>query len=282
MAIEPPLIEKYTFSEYVASGSSGDFIGKYDATLYVPIGSENDYKVADYWENFTNILGISIIGDFEVDGIYYRALSDNTAMVIKHPEEDNFYREDIVIPDSVTYQDMIFSVIAMDDGAFDGCDELNSVVIGNAMETIGEEAFQDCTSLTSVTLGSSVVTIGAKAFNYCNALQTVTCLGTVPPVMENSNCFSSVAYRDAVLLVQPGFIETYNAADYWYKFEKIREIGTFEKGDVNGDGEVNIADINAVIDMILSGSSSLAGDVNGDGEVNIADINAVIDIILSH
>ena len=53
------------------------------------------------------------------------------------------------------------------------------------------------------------------------------------------------------------------------------------KGDVNGDGEVNIADINAIIDIILSGGSSDAADVNGDGEVNIADVNVVIDIILS-
>ena len=52
-------------------------------------------------------------------------------------------------------------------------------------------------------------------------------------------------------------------------------------GDVNGDGEVNIADINAIIDIILSGGSLDTADVNGDGEINIADINAVIDIILS-
>ena len=51
-------------------------------------------------------------------------------------------------------------------------------------------------------------------------------------------------------------------------------------GDVNGDSEVNIADVNAVIDMILS-TPSAAGDVNGDNEVNIADVNAVIDLILS-
>ena len=51
-------------------------------------------------------------------------------------------------------------------------------------------------------------------------------------------------------------------------------------GDVNGDGEVNIADVNAVIDMILSGNSQPDGDVNGDGEVNIADVNAIIAIIL--
>ncbi len=53
------------------------------------------------------------------------------------------------------------------------------------------------------------------------------------------------------------------------------------KGDVNGDGEVNIADINAVIDLILTGKVSEAGDVNGDGEVNIADINSIIDLILA-
>ena len=51
-------------------------------------------------------------------------------------------------------------------------------------------------------------------------------------------------------------------------------------GDVNGDGEVNIADVNALIDQILTGNTLPSGDVNGDGEVNIADVSAVIDIIL--
>ncbi len=53
-------------------------------------------------------------------------------------------------------------------------------------------------------------------------------------------------------------------------------------GDVNGDLEVNIADVNAVIDIILTDSGNLtAGDVNGDHEVNIADVNTIISIILS-
>lgn len=50
--------------------------------------------------------------------------------------------------------------------------------------------------------------------------------------------------------------------------------------DVNLDGEINIADINTIIDIILSGKTGLNGDTNGDGEVNIADINTVIDAIL--
>jgi len=53
-------------------------------------------------------------------------------------------------------------------------------------------------------------------------------------------------------------------------------------GDVNGDNEVNIADINSIIDIILDGMAvTPAADVNGDGEVNIADINVIIDIILN-
>ena len=54
------------------------------------------------------------------------------------------------------------------------------------------------------------------------------------------------------------------------------------RGDVNCDWEINIADINTLIDIILGKTSCqdcFDKDVNGDGEVNIADINAVIGTI---
>ena len=51
-------------------------------------------------------------------------------------------------------------------------------------------------------------------------------------------------------------------------------------GDANFDGEVNIADVNTIIDMVINDIVNLDADVNGDGEINIADVNAVIDIIL--
>lgn len=66
----------------------------------------------------------------------------------------------------------------------------------------------------------------------------------------------------------------------YYKGEPVEPV---LKGDVNGDGEVNIGDVNAVIGIILNGNASdnKLADVNGDGEVNIADVNAVINIILN-
>ena len=69
----------------------------------------------------------------------------------------------------------------------------------------------------------------------------------------------------------------------WSKSQRVTLLGhAFKPGDVNADGEVGIADVNAVIDIILTGIDvSGLGDVNRDGEINIADINAVIDIILA-
>lgn len=60
----------------------------------------------------------------------------------------------------------------------------------------------------------------------------------------------------------------------------VTVIDTKITGDVNDDGEVTIADVNAVIDVILGGVGSHRADVNNDGEVTIADVNSVIDIIL--
>jgi len=58
-----------------------------------------------------------------------------------------------------------------------------------------------------------------------------------------------------------------------------------KNGDVNGDDEVNISDINTLINIILGGSASeptmSRADVNDDGEVNISDINTLIDKILN-
>ena len=57
------------------------------------------------------------------------------------------------------------------------------------------------------------------------------------------------------------------------------------RGDVNGDGSVNISDVTALIDYLLSGNPSgvnvTAADCNQDSSVNISDVTALIDYLLS-
>ena len=57
------------------------------------------------------------------------------------------------------------------------------------------------------------------------------------------------------------------------------------RGDVNSDGSVNISDVTALIDYLLSGNASginLSGaDCNQDSSVNISDVTSLIDYLLS-
>ena len=54
------------------------------------------------------------------------------------------------------------------------------------------------------------------------------------------------------------------------------------KGDINGDGVVNVSDVTALINKILglSGYSNTACDINGDGVVNVSDVTDLINMIL--
>ncbi len=57
--------------------------------------------------------------------------------------------------------------------------------------------------------------------------------------------------------------------------------GAHVTGDVTGDGQVDISDVNAIINIMLGkAAQNAAGDVTNDGAVDIADVNGVINIML--
>ena len=60
---------------------------------------------------------------------------------------------------------------------------------------------------------------------------------------------------------------------------------TFDLGDVNHDGKVNITDVTDLIDYLLHNEKStictICADVDGDGFVKIADVTVLIDLMLS-
>jgi len=165
-----------------------------------------------------------------------------------------------------------------------GC---RNTTIPNSVIIIAGDAFALCTGLTSVTIPASVISIGSDAFYNCNDLMDVYCHITNPSsvLVEYHAFYSDNNNSDRTLHVPHGTLEAYRTDENWYPyFGQIVEMEpeTGLKGDVNHDGEVSIADVNAIFDIILGGDGDFnAADINGDGEVTIADVNAIIDIILA-
>ena len=176
---------------------------------------------------------------------------------------------DVTIGDHVT---------AIGDHAFNCCDSLARVTLGDGVKSIGGYAFASCLSLTEVKLGSNVDTIASKAFSQCHLITDITCKAQTPPVLGAKDCFPLIVYKKAAVTVPRASLEAYRDANYWNQFKNF--VAEPAVGDVNRDGEVSVADVNATIAQCQASTPDMAADVNGDGEVNIADVNAVIDLVM--
>ena len=147
-------------------------------------------------------------------------------------------------------------------------------MLPNTVKSIQTHAFSYCRNLTTVSLGNSLESIGANAFYQDNALIRMTCMAQTPPTMPS---ITTQMQNVTVLNVPIKSLELYRNTLPWKWMNHI--VGVID-ADVNGDDEINIADVNMVINAIIENDNSGFLDVNGDGEINIADINAIIAAIL--
>ena len=153
--------------------------------------------------------------------------------------------------------------------------------IPSSVTAIGDNAFSRRKNLESITIPAGVTSIGYNVFVNCDQLNTVTSLILEP--FEVQGCLGLVnsTDNDKTLFVTKGTVEKYKATDGWNWFGQILEL--FDTGDVNGDGQVGIADIVAVTNVMASITTDAdvkaRADVNGDGQVGIADIVAITNIM---
>lgn len=148
------------------------------------------------------------------------------------------------------------------------------------VKRIGDYAFYNVTSLSAVTLPASLTWLGDSAMAGMTAMTALTSRAVEVPDL-GQNVWAGVDQPSVLLSVPISSYRSYKDADQWREF-MIKNAGVL--GDVNADGEVNLADINALIDIILTGRGSedtmARADVNADGEINVADINFLINLIM--
>lgn len=127
---------------------------------------------------------IAFAYDFEVDGIYYIINGSNASITYKCMRTENDdpdtaypysdYSGDIIIPTTVKYNGITYTVTSISDYAFYNCSSLTSINIPNSVSQIGVQAFMWCSGLTHMIIPNSVTSIGAGAFTACTGLTDVS------------------------------------------------------------------------------------------------------------
>ena len=117
----------------------------------------------------------------QIGGLYYDLnVTNQTAEVARNSSASG----EIIIPSSVTYNSVTYSVTSIGIYAFSRCTGLTSIEIPNSVKSIGWAAFRECTGLTSVTIGNSVTSIGYQAFYECRGLTSVTIPNSVTSIAD--------------------------------------------------------------------------------------------------
>lgn len=162
--------------------------------------------------------------DFVVNGIYYNKNGDEASVTYHdyskiqvmgssgsywfeyHYNYYAGYRDQVIIPETVTYNDITYTVTE-----------------------IGAHAFEECTKMISISIPNTVNVINENAFWGCSSLQSVTCFATTTPLMSGSNIFYQ--YND--LYVPIVSLEEYKSASVWKNFSNIIGFGqnTFSIAD---------------------------------------------------
>ena len=249
-------------------------------------------------------------GSYDANPLYYT----------KHLYIDGQEVTDVVIPNSVTsIGDRTFyncsgltsvtignSVTSIGNYAFCRCSGLTSVTIGNSVTSIGNYAFYYCSGLTSVTIGNSVTSIGDDAFSDCSGLKSITIPNSVTSIGDRTlyNCsglkevycqaeqvpstgvgvFSNTKIASGTLYVPASAIDDYKSTAPWSGFGTIVGVEPeYILGDANGNGEVEIGDVTAVLTLMATpdatGYNNKAADANGNGEIEIGDITTILTIM---
>ena len=230
---------------------------------------------------------------FTIDDIQYTIdKNDSTAVSVTgttgYGDENN--KKDLVLPETVEYNGVTYTVTSIGKGAFARKNGLNSIVIPNTVVLIAESAFASNWGLASIEIPASVVEIGTRAFEWAGNIAEVKfaansqlkILGTSAfshakglksiELPEGLTTIKNCAFADCNVLESvtiPASVTTImehmfdnpsNPTGGCPMLKTVKYAGTKEQWD-----KINLAENNDILTSTLEVLCNITFDVNGYG-----------------
>lgn len=230
---------------------------------------------------------------FTIDDIQYTIdENDSTAVSVTGTTgyDDINNKKDLVLPETVEYNGVTYTVTSIGNGAFARKNGLNSIVIPNTVVLIAESAFASNWGLTSIEIPASVVEIGTRAFEWAGNIAEVKfaansqlkILGTSAfshakglksiELPEGLTTIKNCAFADCNVLESvtiPASVTTImehmfdnpsNPTGGCPMLKTVKYAGTKEQWD-----KINLAENNDILTSTLEVLCNITFDVNGYG-----------------
>ncbi len=230
---------------------------------------------------------------FTIDDIQYTIdKNDSTAVSVTGTTGygDINNKKDLVLPETVEYNGVTYTVTSIGNGAFARRNGLNSIVIPNTVVLIAESAFASNWGLASIEIPASVVEIGTRAFEWAGNIAEVKfaansqlkILGTSAfshakglksiELPEGLTTIKNCAFADCNVLESvtiPASVTTImehmfdnpsNPTGGCPMLKTVKYAGTKEQWD-----KINLAENNDILTSTLEVLCNITFDVNGYG-----------------
>ena len=117
---------------------------------------------------------IAFANGWEIGGICYifNTAANTASVTYRGTSSSGSYSGSVTIPETVTFEETEYHVVAIGERAFYNCDNLQSVVLPNSITSIGSYAFAYSDNLSTINLPNSVISIGIGAFSGCKGISS--------------------------------------------------------------------------------------------------------------
>ena len=278
----------------------------HEATLVKYNGQSDTVQLPAYFRDYpvTVISRNAFSGNTNIREVVF---SDTNNTVEEYAFMNCTSLETVYIPENVvSFGDRVFAkctslqtvtllsdIVSMPKNMFSGCSSLKNLTINENIAEFSYGCFNGCSSLTNMDFVSNGALLQSYSFNGTGAESVVLSDSLLAiPNYAFTNCpnLRYLTIPESVVLIQPNAfdhsvtIRCY-ADSYAQVFAEANNIPyelivSYETGDVNRDGVVNITDATEIQRYLaeivtFDGDQIALADVDGDGDVSISDATAL-------